>query len=201
MRFYFDTETSGLPQWRLPPEHPSQPFLVEFAGILLDDDGTEKAQFRMIIAPPPGRSIPDEVARIHGITTEEASRVGVPLHFATGVLREMMRISDGHLVAHNIKFDLFIMQIAAAQTGMTPQKMRDTFGTVRPTCTMTLATPIVNLPPTAKMLAAGFNKPKSPTLSECFKHFFDHDFEGAHSALVDVRGCIDIHRAMGWRQS
>ena len=63
-------------------------------------------------------------------------------------------------------------------------------------CTMQMATPILNLPPTEKMLRAGFNKPKPPNLSECCAYFFDKELEGAHDALVDVRACKDVYFAI-----
>jgi len=58
---------------------------------------------------------------------------------------------------------------------------------------MTAAAPIVNIPPTPKMLAAGFNKPKSPKLEECIKHFFGEELPGAHDAMIDVIACRRIY--------
>ena len=59
-------------------------------------------------------------------------------------------------------------------------------------CTMEAATPIVNLPPTERMVAAGITKPKPPKLEECIRHFFDESLEGAHDALIDVRACSRV---------
>jgi DNA polymerase-3 subunit epsilon len=61
-------------------------------------------------------------------------------------------------------------------------------------CTMTHATPLVNLPPTLRMMAAGRFHPKSPTLSECIRHFFGEEHRDAHDAAADVRACIRIFR-------
>jgi DNA polymerase-3 subunit epsilon len=58
---------------------------------------------------------------------------------------------------------------------------------------MEAAAPIVNLPPTERMLAAGFNKPKAPKLEECIHHFFGETLAGAHDALVDVRACARVY--------
>jgi DNA polymerase-3 subunit epsilon len=44
------------------------------------------------------------------------------------------------------------------------------------------------------MLAAGFNKPKPPKLSECIQFFFNEELVGAHDALVDVRACVRVFR-------
>ena len=60
-------------------------------------------------------------------------------------------------------------------------------------CTMEAACSVVNLPPTAKMLAAGIHRPKSPKLEECVKHFFNEDLQGAHDAMVDVAACRRVY--------
>ena len=60
-------------------------------------------------------------------------------------------------------------------------------------CTMEAAAPIVNLPPTERMLAAGFNKPKAPKLEEAIRFFFDESLDGAHDAMVDVIACRRIY--------
>ena len=57
---------------------------------------------------------------------------------------------------------------------------------------MTSAAPIVNLPPTDRMRAAGRTGPKSPKLSECVQHFFSEEMIGAHDAMVDVRACARV---------
>ncbi|AOW48412.1 3'-5' exonuclease family protein [Acetobacter ascendens] len=59
-------------------------------------------------------------------------------------------------------------------------------------CTMDAAAPLVNLPPTARMIAAGIDKPKAPKLEECIKHFFNEELKGAHDAMVDVRACARL---------
>lgn len=61
-----------------------------------------------------------------------------------------------------------------------------------------LVTPIVNLPPTQKMINAGFNKPKPPKLIEAYRHFFgDADAEEfsakAHGALADARATARLY--------
>ena len=62
---------------------------------------------------------------------------------------------------------------------------------------MTMASDIMKLPPTAKMVAAGFLKNKPPNLTEAYKHFVDPaGFQGAHGALADARACALVHRAM-----
>lgn len=51
----------------------------------------------------------------------------------------------------------------------------------------------MNLPPTERMRAAGFNKPKPPKLEECIRHFFNEDLDGAHDAMIDVAACRRVY--------
>lgn len=90
--------------------------------------------------------------------------------------------------AHNIKFDRGVIEAAIARH----------YGRVLPLrkplfCTMEAATPVVNLPPTERMRAAGFNKPKPPKLEECIRHFFNEDLDGAHDAMIDVAACRRVY--------
>lgn len=187
----FDTETTGLPDFKAPSDAKHQPHLVQLAMILIDDDLIERASVSVIIRPD-GWIIPDNVAEIHGITTDIASRVGIPEKIATDLFVSLMYDRPTIALAHNVKFDQRIMRIAMLRHGYDKEWQEK-----RPTpafCTMETASPIVNLPPTAKMRAAGFIKPKPPKLAECIKHFFEEDLQGAHDALVDVRACVRVYR-------
>lgn len=48
---FVDTETTGLPQWNLPADDPSQPRVVDLAGLLCDADGKEVGRFESIVKP------------------------------------------------------------------------------------------------------------------------------------------------------
>lgn len=183
MILFFDTETTGFPKPSLPLGHPSQPHLVQLAALLAEDDGAERGVFSVVIKPD-GWTIPDPAAAIHGIDTATAERVGIPLKHAVSAFMGMFR-SASLLVAHNLDFDRKIFGSALARCGAT-------WGGIDTFCTMQAATPVLNLPPTDRMKAAGFHKPKSPKLGEAFKHFFGRELEGAHDALVDVRACRDV---------
>ena len=63
-------------------------------------------------------------------------------------------------------------------------------------CTAKLATPICKIPPTAKMVAAGFNKFKTPNLGEAYRHFTGNELVNAHSAMADVMACRDVYFAI-----
>lgn len=189
----FDTETTGLPDFRARSDAPQQPHLVQFAAVLLDDDWTERACVSLIVQPN-GWTIPAEVAAIHGITTEIATLYGVPEAHVVSIYHALQERAS-MLVAHNISFDLRIMRIAMMRSNWTREHIEAMEG-ASSFCTMKAATPILNLPPTEKMRAAGFTKPKPPKLEECIRHFFGEDLAGAHDALVDVRACVRVYRAL-----
>lgn len=190
MKLFFDTETTGLPDYRAPSDAKSQPHLVQLAMILTEDDGLERASASVIIKPD-GWAIPEGASNIHGITTEIADEIGIPEKMAVELYRAFFFIANTS-IAHNHSFDERIMRIAQLRAGydrtvIEGDESRDKF------CTCTSAAMIVNLPPTQRMLAEGFIKPKPPKLEECIKHFFGEDLSGAHDALVDVRACARIY--------
>ena len=181
MILFFDTETTGFTKPNLPLDHPDQPYIVQFAAQLCEDDGKPIAGFSLIIDN--GVEIPEKAAAVHGITTEKAVQFGVSPASALGHFAHFHQRAD-LIVAHNIKFDKAVVE--TAMTRHQGQEMR----IKKPCyCTMEMATPVINLPPTDRMLAAGFNKPKPPKLEECIKHFFDETLDGAHDAMVDLTAC------------
>lgn len=180
----FDTETTGTVLDRLPLDHPDQPRLVQLGAILFDAARREVSVIDVIVDP--GVEVPDGAARVHGITTEIARSHGIPEKAAVGVFARLAAIADV-VVAHNAKFDVSITEIAAIRARFNLQIP----GAVR--CTMEAASPIVNLPPTERMLAAGFTKPKPPKLEEAIRFFFgEADFQ-AHRAIADVRAAARLY--------
>jgi DNA polymerase-3 subunit epsilon len=59
-----------------------------------------------------------------------------------------------------------------------------------------LATPILKLPPTDKMRAAGRHHHKSANLREAYSHFMGRELVDAHSAIADARACMDVYFAL-----
>ncbi|MFT9221945.1 3'-5' exonuclease [Gluconobacter oxydans] len=186
---FFDTETSGFPKPGLPTGHEDQPHCVQLAAILTDDQGQEEACVNVIIRPD-GWTVPDRAAAIHGITTEKAARYGIREQVAAVLFYDLTCRAD-LLVAHNIKFDRQIVATMYARAKRSEWKLPEA-----QFCTMEAAAPLVNLPPTPRMRAAGIIKPKAPKLEECIQHFYGETLEGAHDALVDVRACARIYFEM-----
>lgn len=190
MILFFDTETTGLPDYRSPSNAAHQPHLVQLAHILCEDDGAEVESANVIVRPD-GWTIPDEVAAIHGITTEIALEKGIPMADAMEAFLMARRRAELR-VAHNVIFDDRIMRIAMLRHGLTREEI-EALEAARKFCKVQATTHLVNLPPTEKMLAAGFDKPKPPKLIECIKHFFGEELDGAHDAMVDVAACRRVY--------
>lgn len=192
---FFDTETTGLPLFSEPSEHPGQPHIVQLAAVLADLDTQADIASMNVIIRPDGWTIPDEVAAIHGITTEHAMDVGIPEPMAVEMF---LSLWVGRLrIAHNESFDARIIRIAQHRfPEQFPEPQRDYWKSGKAECTARMATPILNLPPTEKMLAAGRNHAKTANLGEAYKYFSGKELENAHSAMADVQACMFIYFAM-----
>lgn len=185
MILFFDTETTGFLDDRLPIDHEAQPYIVQLAAQLCQDDGSPVAGFCFIVAA--GVAIPERAAAVHGITEEKAIQFGVSAEFALSAFTHLYQRAD-LICAHNAKFDKGIVEVAIARHyGRTMPLRKPIF------CTMEAASPVIKLPPTEKMRAAGFDKPKPPKLEECIRHFFNEELDGAHDAMIDLTACRRVY--------
>ncbi|MCP2517441.1 3'-5' exonuclease [Achromobacter mucicolens] len=191
--FFYDTETTGLPQFKEPSEHPDQPHIVQLAAALVDLDTRETVASLDVVVRPDGWTIPDEVAAVHSITTEHAAAVGVPESLALSLFLELW--GGRTSIAHNQQFDARIIRIAQHRAGELEPEL-DAWKAGAAQCTARMATPIVKCPPTAKMIAAGRHHYKTANLSEAVQFFTGKPLEKAHSAMADVKGCMDVYFAI-----
>lgn len=195
LALFYDTETTGLPLFKEPSEHPSQPHIVQIGACLADLDTRRVHSSLDVIIRPDGWTIPDDVAAIHGITTEMAMAVGVPAVEAIGLFIALWSRASCR-IAHNETFDARLVRIALMRH-FTPVDegapvLADHWKTGAAKCTQRIATPIMKLPPTPKMVAARMPGPKSANLREAYQHFMGKPLEDAHSAMADARGCMEV---------
>ena len=177
MYLIFDTETNGKADFKLPPEHPSQPRMVQLGAILLDSEFRVVAEVNLIVKPD-GWVIPPAVAEIHGITQEQAEKYGMNEKAVLRLFEGLCARADV-LVAHNIKFDCIVALRSAAASGLQIKLPANK------TCTMEKTTPLCKLP-------GKFGNYKWPTMQEAHKFCFGKEFDGAHNAMADVRACADV---------
>lgn len=105
MYLFFDTETTGLPRnWKAPvTDTTNWPRMIQLAWIQYDNNGSLVASGNHIIRPG-GFTIPADVARIHGITTERALSTGEPIKSVLNLFQSKI-LASNTLVAHNMSFD------------------------------------------------------------------------------------------------
>lgn len=182
MILVFDTETTGIILRGLPASHPSQPRIVQLGAILFDDAQRVVGEMNLLIKPE-GFEIPAEAARVHGISTELATRYGVSVG---GALRLFLALCDRAelVVAHNFEFDRTMTQSELHRLQLTAEIER--FLAKKSFCTMQAATDVCRLP---SRTGVGF---KWPNLQEAHRHFFSEEFQGAHDAMADVRACARV---------
>ncbi len=169
----FDTETTGLPKnWKAPVTDVNNwPRMVQIAWLMFNENGEEIDQQDYIIKPE-GYTIPDEAAKVHGITTEKALFEGIEL---TEVLQKFAGAiaQTDFIVAHNISFD---EKIVGAE--FVRKKFRTQWFSKKQICTMKASTKYCGIP--------GNYGYKWPNLTELHTKLFGHGFEEAHNAAADI---------------
>ncbi|ALV06666.1 3'-5' exonuclease [Roseateles depolymerans] len=186
---FFDTETTGFPDFKAPSEAKHQPHLTQVGAILVNESTREEVDMMDVLVKPDGWVIPEEAATLTGITTERALAEGIPEAEAVEKFMAMHARAGGR-IAFNEAFDMRILRIALMR--YRDQEAADAWKAAPALCAATAATPICKLPPTAKMIAARRNHPKTPKLSEAYEFFTGRKLEGAHSAIVDVRALMAV---------
>lgn len=189
---FWDTETTGLVEWKKPNNHPDQPDIVQIAMLqMLFNPNTfeHRVLNKISVMVQTDKPISDELAALHGTTKDMSSSLGIPQASMVRLFKHFHDRSD-ILVAHNKSFDMRMMKIAALRQvpDWTPFVEKEHH------CTKAMTEKIVRLPPTEKMISSGLgNKFKAPKLSEAYLHFFGESLEGAHDALVDTEGCARVY--------
>lgn len=178
----FDTETTGLPLWKEPSDHPDQPRLVDIACDLWSDPETLVDSFDAIVNP--GIEIPEELAALHGITTEIALAEGIMPAVMLDRFFDMVSRAD-LIVGHNVSFDIRMMRIEAARH--TGEKWENGLPTY---CTMRKATNHCRIPSPRQRHPEDW---KWPNLGEAVQHFFGEEHVGGHRARPDTDAARRIY--------
>ena len=176
MYLIFDTETTGLPaNWDAPlSDSDNWPRCVQIAWQLHASDGHMISHDDFIVTPD-GFDIPFESEKVHGISTNLATRDGVPIHQVVESFIEVVDKAE-FLVGHNLKFDLNIMGAELLRLGK--ENILTTKSTLD-TCTEDTAA-MCQLP------GGRGGKFKLPTLNELYTFLFNDTFDEAHNATADV---------------
>lgn len=182
MILFFDTETTGKANFKLPCDHPDQPRLVQLGAIMCNEEGKEISSMNLIVRPD-GYTIPEEAAALHGIPHSLACAVGLPAVRVLNIFHELAR-SSATFVAHNIDFDEFVLNGEFLRHKYTKLPFETDAQFL---CTMKGMMDFCKL-------TGGYNgEYKWPSLQEAYFTAFDQPFDGEHDAMADVRACMALH--------
>ena len=164
----FDVETTGLPC------HPNakpelQPRIIEWGGMLVDEEGTELAALNFLINP--GIQLPPEITKITDITPDDL----VGAKFFDEIVEELrpMFSRADQLIAHNLPFDSSLMRFDLARCGKLDG----------------WPWPRVNLCTVQEHAEMWGRRPK---LTELYEFYMGTPLAQTHRAIDDVRALRDV---------
>ena len=173
MYLFFDTETNGkainfnadytqVDNW---------PRITQLAYAVYSDAGNLIGTSSCLVKPD-GWVVPKEQFFIdNNMSTERCEAEGLPIIEVLSQFVEVINHSDV-MVAHNMAFDLKVVQAEMHRLGLKATKRPKKF------CTMKETSEICKIP-------RKYGN-KWPKLEELHKFLFQCDFDGAHDALNDV---------------
>ena len=175
----FDTETTGLPNWKTPSGGDDQPHIVQLAAMRINEETQEVKQSLDVIIKPDGWVIPEETIEVHGITQEYAMDVGVPEKTA---LEMFLAMHEGcsKRIAYNTTFDNRIIRIATKR--YSTDEVMDAWKAGKYECAMQMA-----------RKASPASKPHK--LEAAYKIFTGKKLVDAHNALADTQACMEVYFA------
>ncbi len=190
MELFFDTETSGLfdfkKDWYTKKDFP---WIVQI-GAVLAEEGIAYAELNVIVKPE-GRIITEGAEKVHNISVELAERTGIYESTMARVFAELIRQADT-LVCHNWNFDSRLVRGLFRR--MSSVFCLDKLITETPHyCTMLKTTKLCKIEG-----PYGFKWPK---LQELHEFLFGKRFVGAHDAMFDIKATMKCYYELverGW---
>ncbi len=200
----FDTETTGLIPRRTELRRDTIhlfPYAVQISFLLFDDATHAIEEMHdFVVQLPDHVDIPEEASKIHGITTAEMRRVGVPFAQVMDVMLRCLRRAD-RVVAHNVEFDHRIIQVELARRAFEVSGVMDVVDVEANTprcfrqrlhewctfpqwyCTMQSMTDVCQI---RAQTPRGKSYWKFPKLSELHAYLFGEVPHHLHNAMCDV---------------
>lgn len=182
MELFFDTETTGLCEFKQPYTDNRQPDILQLAAILSTENQIY-SEFKAIIDP--SRISPDwktdpVAEKTHEITRDMVLDGGISTRSSLIFFGGLMERADVG-VCHNVDFDRKLILTAAHRAG--GSLLIERILSMKTYCTMQNSVDLCKIPfPSGR----GY---KWPNLLELHKFLFGETFDGAHDALEDVRAC------------
>ena len=182
MELVIDTETTGLTSLSFVTERNYQqwPRLVQIAwGIIVDDQIHLK---RTEIIRPEGFNIPADAVKVHGISQIQALEHGKDLKETLLDLNETMK-SAHTIIAHNLNFDLGVIQSETLRTGASlefPKKRQ---------CTAFMGQKYMRKEKKQRLS-------EFPGLSNLYQALFNREYMDSHKAHTDMIACAESYLAL-----
>jgi DNA polymerase III subunit epsilon len=195
MILIFDTETTGLPKnYKAPAtDTDNWPYLVEVSAILYNENGNIQEQMTEIVKPE-GYTISEELTKIHGISNNYAIQYGKELIKVIQNFNELLDKAE-IIVAHNLEFDMNILNSSAARIGIKENLFKDK----GKYCTMKSTVDLCEIYKMAKVTGPQsryrkFTKQlKYPKLEELYNKLFSKTMESAHTSYGDVSATAECY--------
>lgn len=177
MFLIFDTETTGLPDFKKPADAPGQPRLASIAAALINEAGEVEQSIYHLVRPD-GWS-PEVVAKsaaafsVNGLTLEQLQNEGGEIADVLASYDALVDQCTG-IAAYGVAFDQKILRAEQRLAGRP-----DRFGE-RPTfCVLQAVRSLI-----------GAKKPV--TLTEAYQQVFGEPLPGAHHAQVDLKATVRL---------
>jgi DNA polymerase III epsilon subunit-like protein len=168
-----DTETTGLPNDALPAHEPSQPRAASVSLIFADEKCEIEHEWHGLIRPD-GWTMPREVEKINGLSTEKLQAEGGPILYPLAIYGTAIDLGRT-VVAHNIHFDTKIMRGELRRAGLPDRYLQ----------TQTICTMVHG----RRLCGRG-------SLAFVHQSLCGQTFPGAHNARFDSHACLAVLREL-----
>lgn len=173
----FDTETSGLFNFKKPAHDPCQPHLASLAMIFVSDDLEVILGRQSFLVRPDGWEMEPDATEKNGLTTEFLLENGIPLSDVLDAY--VAAIEEGnHFGAFNAQFDTKVMRGELRRSGRD-----DLFEQTPNVCAMRAAAKVIP------------GKGRFVSLEDACAHFGIVN-ENPHEAMSDTEACLEVMRSL-----
>jgi len=189
MFLFIDTETTDTFNFKVQASDPCQPDMIEMSAALFDADRRLVQCLSTLVRCPniDGWKIEPNAEALHGISNDLCQQYGTHPNRCLAILNRMAERAN-LVVAHNVKFDLAVLNTASVRNNV---PLARSLVTGPFYCTMERATDICCFP-----FPDGTGN-KWPKLEEAYEFFTGRErIEPAHCGLYDVLACADVFFAL-----
>ena len=192
----FDTETTGLPRFRVTPNNnniSTWPYIVQLSYILYDTDKNKIiTTYDSIVKLPKNIIISEESSNIHGISNGMSQKSGYDIKDILKIFNIALEMCD-LLVGHNLEFDIDMI-LAESLRNSIPYEHIITHNNY---CTMKNSKNLCNIK--AKSYKGGFYI-KYPSLKETHIKLFNVEPKNLHNSFNDVLVCLRCYYFMNFNE-